>query len=623
MRTRLSLFYLSLCLALVLTGFAAGCGGDEEGGKEDAGASGSGGSDDPDAGTGNPEGADGGADAGERQEFCGDGIVQEDLNEICDDGNFFDNDGCTSLCELSCEDDSDCDDGNICNGEETCNSDDYCEFGEYLDDGTKCAPRKTCFAGLCLDDVCGDKIVTEDLGEECDDGNAVDDDGCTSECKYTCTSNDDCEGTDPCSGATVCNTTTHTCGGDPLPDTTSCTMKNGEPGWCFNEKCVPADCGDEIVGGDEECDLGKENGKPGSGCSSDCKQVVCGNGKLEGDEQCDDDNQVNLDGCDENCQAEILFRFTRMDVLTDPAPNWCVYPGKNQFGSAFPGRVNILGSIEIDVLNDIINRGMNMAFNSCSANQILQIRGLDDISFTRSDDEVQLTAYAGELDSDATCPNPMIVDTGFYITGENIDENNRPIEGMDMLQRPGIIKTKTSIDLAQPEGSADVRAGTLKDFMMLLPVDTERMSAPPVSGLADGIELPEEYGYDDGADDEDHPLGIVCAAMDVTNMARAPIGASQESGGSCCKAAGGSYDVCQEGDVPGEDCDAMLSLFKEGCTVCVSSSLQLDCNDCDYAFEVIRPTEPDVDTDGDGENDAYTLVVGIQGMRIRSLGAKE
>jgi hypothetical protein len=81
--------------------------------------------------------------------------------------------------------------------------------------------------------------------------------------------------------------------------------------------------------------------------------------------------------------------------------------------------------------------------------------------------------------------------------------------------------------------------------------------------------------------------------------------------------------VCEEGDVPGEDCDSTLAIFTDGCTICLSSSLSTDCDNCDYAFEVIRPTQPDVDTDGDGENDAYTIVVAMQGMRIKSLGVKK
>jgi cysteine-rich repeat protein len=58
--------------------------------------------------------------------------------------------------------------------------------------------------------VCGDKKT--EGGEECDDGNMDDSDGCTSLCTFTCHNNSDCE-SDPGSGTgATCDTkNTHTC----------------------------------------------------------------------------------------------------------------------------------------------------------------------------------------------------------------------------------------------------------------------------------------------------------------------------------------------------------------------------------------------------------------------------
>jgi cysteine-rich repeat protein len=104
---------------------------------------------------------------------------------------------------------------------------------------------------------CGDGIV--DPGEECDDGNTTDGDGCPGDCL--------------------------------LPDPP-------EP-----------ECGDGIVDPGEECDDG--NTVSGDGCDSGCLEEdpveeLCGNGTVdisEG-EQCDDGNTTSGDGCDSGCQIE-------------------------------------------------------------------------------------------------------------------------------------------------------------------------------------------------------------------------------------------------------------------------------------------------------------------------------
>lgn len=53
---------------------------------------------------------------------CGDGIVNGD--EICDDGNTTDDDGCDTDCTPSCTSAEECDDGVECNGAERCQYDD-------------------------------------------------------------------------------------------------------------------------------------------------------------------------------------------------------------------------------------------------------------------------------------------------------------------------------------------------------------------------------------------------------------------------------------------------------------------------------------------------------------------
>ena len=92
---------------------------------------------------------------------CGNGLIQEGLSETCDDGNTFNNDGCSSVCQLEACGDAirqtgeECDDGNIVPGD-GCND-------------------------ICESEICGDWI--QSTGEECEDGNTTNDDGCSSVCR--------------------------------------------------------------------------------------------------------------------------------------------------------------------------------------------------------------------------------------------------------------------------------------------------------------------------------------------------------------------------------------------------------------------------------------------------------
>jgi|GEM_PF-1658519 len=131
----------------------------------------------------------------------------------------------------------------------------------------------------CLIEVCGDGIVSP--GEECDDSNERDDDGCLSNCR---------EG--------VCGD------GQLFGAVEDCDDGNLEPGDGCNERCRKEDrCGDGEVSGPELCDDG--NLEAGDGCSPSClfepDPVLCGNGELDENEICDDENEDNDDGCLSSC----------------------------------------------------------------------------------------------------------------------------------------------------------------------------------------------------------------------------------------------------------------------------------------------------------------------------------
>jgi cysteine-rich repeat protein len=92
---------------------------------------------------------------------------------------------------------------------------------------------------------CGDGV--RNLGEGCDDGNAIDDDGCRNDCS--------------------------------LPT-----------------------CGDGVVSDIEECDDGPANSdtEPDA-CRTRCVRPVCGDGVVDTGERCDDGNHVDGDACPASC----------------------------------------------------------------------------------------------------------------------------------------------------------------------------------------------------------------------------------------------------------------------------------------------------------------------------------
>ena len=90
---------------------------------------------------------------------CGNGRL--DPGEACDDGNRTSGDGCPADCSAACGD-------------------------GLVDSNEKCDPAAA-GSGQCSADCrstlsCGDGFINTDLGEQCDDGNVADGDGCSATC---------------------------------------------------------------------------------------------------------------------------------------------------------------------------------------------------------------------------------------------------------------------------------------------------------------------------------------------------------------------------------------------------------------------------------------------------------
>ena len=192
--------------------------------------------------------------------------------------------------------------------------------GEQCDDGN-INDGDGCSSTCALETSCGDGVVSPENGEVCDDGNAVDGDGCSSTCMPESVCGD---GTaePPLEQCDDGNTTdgdgcSSTCMLEPVCGDGVVTPENGEE--CDDGNTMDGDgcsstctlepvCGDGVVtpGIGEECDDG--NTMDGDGCSSICTlEFVCGNGVLEPPfEQCDDGNTMDGDGCSSTCTLECI-----------------------------------------------------------------------------------------------------------------------------------------------------------------------------------------------------------------------------------------------------------------------------------------------------------------------------
>jgi len=215
---------------------------------------------------------------------CGDSVLNITDGEECDDGNTTPGDGC----DASCQNEPQCGNGSV-EGDEEC------------DDGNS-TPGDGCDAA-CLDEVCGNSIVQS--GEDCDDG------GESATCDSNCTNQE-------CGDNTMNSTAGEEC------DDGNITNNDGCSSVCLNEVC-----GDSIVQTSEGCDDG--NVVAGDGCSETCQTEGVGGGITFTIV----DNGIIPDQ-DYTCTVEVLgaaiqsggddlpvtLRLKEDGVWTDPFGNW-------------------------------------------------------------------------------------------------------------------------------------------------------------------------------------------------------------------------------------------------------------------------------------------------------------
>ena len=175
--------------------------------------------------------------------------------------------------------------------------------GEQCDDGN--AVNGDGCDGNCTRSRCGNGVRSGE--EQCDDGNMTGNDGCTNECTLPACGDGIVQDGEQCDDANLDDTDRCTngcrlpfCGdgiqqageacddGNPV-DTDGCTPDCHIPG-----------CGDGVVQDGEECDDGNDD--DGDGCTNGCRRALCGDGVVQVGEQCDDGNADDTDACTSACR---------------------------------------------------------------------------------------------------------------------------------------------------------------------------------------------------------------------------------------------------------------------------------------------------------------------------------
>ena len=121
--------------------------------------------------------------------------------------------------------------------------------------------------------LCGDSIVQN--GEQCDDGNLNNSDGCNNQCIL------------------------EFCGDGIKQDNEFCDDGNNVNGDGCSAQCNLEICGDGIIQSPETCDDGNQNNT--DSCRNDCTIPICGDGIKDVNESCDDGNLNNTDSCNNQC----------------------------------------------------------------------------------------------------------------------------------------------------------------------------------------------------------------------------------------------------------------------------------------------------------------------------------
>jgi cysteine-rich repeat protein len=203
---------------------------------------------------------------------CGNGRV--DGTEECDDGNPQPGDGCENDCKFTCKADDptrNCALGDTCAGTSSCDASTHrCTTATPRPDGSGCGGSNVCRGGVCINPtLCGNGTVDAAAGEDCDDQNTVQDDGCRTNCRFTCRSAADCNDLNICNGTEACVGVLNSQGKACQPGVLALKgTRCGDNKVCIAGSCMDSTCGDGVVDTrrSEECEP-----PGGAACTAECR----------------------------------------------------------------------------------------------------------------------------------------------------------------------------------------------------------------------------------------------------------------------------------------------------------------------------------------------------------------
>lgn len=163
--------------------------------------------------------------------------------------------------------------------------------------------------------VCGDGWIHK--GEECDDGNLVEGDGCTAKCAKAdvtvprcgdgvfqepeeCDAGPGNSNIEPDACRTNC--LNPFCGDGVRDAGEACDDGNADERDGCTWNCLVSVCGNGVIEPMEECDTGPGNSDENpNACRTVCRKAQCGDGVTDAGEECDDGNREDGDGCTQGC----------------------------------------------------------------------------------------------------------------------------------------------------------------------------------------------------------------------------------------------------------------------------------------------------------------------------------